>query len=80
MATKNVHRAYYQGKLVAYIWDIISSAQQKGIFVNGQDYVIKSKTAIKTYETKNTIDFGVPKDILMIRKNSMLTTYRQLGR
>ena len=65
---------------VAGFWDIISSAQQKGIFVNGQDYVIKPKTAIKTYETKNTIDFGVPKDILMIRKNSMLTTYRQLGR
>ena len=43
-------------------------------------FVIKPKTAIKTYETKNTIDFGVPKDILMIRKNSMLTTYRQLGR
>ena len=65
---------------VAGFWDIISSAQQKGSFVNGQDYVIKTKTTIKTYEAKNTIDFSAPKEILMIRKNSMLTTYRQLGR
>ena len=65
---------------VAGFWDIISSAQQKGSFVNGQDYVIKPKSSIKTYEAKTTIDFGVSKDILMIRKNSMLTTYRQLGR
>lgn len=65
---------------VAGFWDIISSAQQKGNFVNGQDYVIKPKSSIKTYETKATIDFGMSKDILMIRKNSMLTTYRQLGR
>ena len=46
----------------------------------GQDYIIKIKDRLRTNQQKNTIDFETPKQILMFRKNIMLTTYRQLGR
>lgn len=65
---------------VSGFWNIISSAQQKGIFMYGQDYIIKTKETIKTNKQKDPINFERPRQILMIRKNIMLATYRQLGR
>lgn len=65
---------------VSSFWNIISSAQQKGILMYGQDYIIKTKDRLRTNQQKTPIDFETPKQILMFRKNIMLTTYRQLGR
>lgn len=65
---------------VSGFWNIISSAQQKGILLCGQDYIIKTKETLRTNKSKEPIRFEVPRQILMIRKNIMLTTYRQLGR
>lgn len=65
---------------VSGFWNIISSAQQKGIFVYGQDYFIKIKDTLKTNKQKTAFEFETPRQILMIRKNIMLATYRQLGR
>lgn len=65
---------------VSGFWNIISSAQQKGIFVYGQDYIIKTKQTLKTNVQKKALNFEIPRQILMIRKNIMLATYRQLGR
>ena len=65
---------------VSGFWNIISSAQQKGIFMYGQDYIIKTKETIKTNKQKDPINFERPRQILMIRKNIMMATYRQLGR
>ena len=65
---------------VAGFWNIISSAQQKGIFIKNQDYKIKARYSIKTSKLEKPIKFDLPKKILMIRKNSMLATYRQFGR
>ena len=65
---------------VSGFWNIISSAQQKGIFVYGQDYVIKVKEKLRTNMQKEAFDFEQPRQILMVRKNIMMATYRQLGR
>ena len=65
---------------VSGFWNIISSAQQKGIFVYGQDYIIKIKDSVRTNKSKTPFEFESPQQILMIRKNIMLATYRQLGR
>jgi len=63
-------------------WDIISSAHQKGIFVYDQNYVIRLKERIKITKDKgkDELTFDPPRRILMIRKDSMLNTYRQLGK
>ena len=65
---------------VSGFWRIISSAQQKGTIMNGQHYVIKGKKSIKTNAQKEAIEFGDVRQILMIRKDIMLTTYRELGK
>lgn len=65
---------------VASFWNIISSAQQKGLFKEGEGYMIKTVTSLHTNQCKEPIVFDEPRQILMIRKNSMMTTYRQLGR
>lgn len=65
---------------VADFWNIISSAQQKGIVVYGQDFIIKTKTEFKTNTKKDGYVWEIPKRILMIRKNIMMATYRQLGK
>lgn len=65
---------------VSGFWNIISSAQQKGSFMYGQDYIIKTKDSLKTNKGKDAFHFEAPRQILMIRKNIMLATYRQLGR
>lgn len=65
---------------IAKFWDIISSAQQKGSFREGQDYIVKFKEKLSIGKDKNIFEFNPPKSILMIRKNSMMATYRQLGK
>lgn len=65
---------------LAGFWNIISSAQQKGLLVYGQDYIIRVREKIRTNISKEEIVFVKPKPILMLRKNIILTTYRQLGR
>ena len=64
------------------LWDIISSAHQKGIFVYDQNYVIRAKNRMKITKDKGKeeLTFTPPRRILMIRKDSMLNTYRQLGK
>ena len=64
------------------LWDIISSAHQKGIFVYDQNYVIRVKNRMKITKDKGKeeLTFTPPRRILMIRKDSMLNTYRQLGK
>lgn len=64
------------------LWDIISSAHQKGIFVYEQNYVIRTKDRMKITKDKGKeeLTFTPPRRILMIRKDSMLNTYRQLGK
>ena len=64
------------------LWDIISSAHQKGIFVCEQNYVIKARDRIKVTKDKGKeeLTFILPRKILMVRKDSMLNTYRQLGK
>ena len=64
------------------LWDIISSAHQKGIFVYEQNYVIRVKSRIKVTKDKGReeLTFDPPRRILMVRKDSMLNTYRQLGK
>ena len=42
--------------------------------MNGQHYVIKGKKSIKTNAQKEAIEFGDVRQILMIRKDIMLTT------
>ena len=63
-------------------WNIISGAHQKGIFVQDQNYVIKVKGSIKVGRDKGKAElvFDPPRRILMIRKDSMLNAYRQLGK
>lgn len=65
---------------VSNFWNIISSAQQKGIFLFGQDYVIKTRSQLRTNKSKDPLSWEEPRRILMIRKNIMMATYRQLGR
>ena len=64
------------------LWDIISSAHQKGIFMYEQNYVIRVKSRIKVTKDKGReeLTFDPPRRILMVRKDSMLNTYRQLGK
>lgn len=64
------------------LWDIISSAHQKGIFVYEQNYVIRVKSRIKVTKDKGKeeLAFDPPRRVLMVRKDSMLNTYRQLGK
>ena len=64
------------------LWDIISSAHQKGIFVYEQNYVIRVKSGIKVTKDKGReeLAFDPPRRVLMVRKDSMLNTYRQLGK
>ncbi|MBO5616111.1 MAG: DNA primase [Prevotella sp.] len=64
------------------LWDIISSAHQKGIFVYEQNYVIRVKERIKVTKDKGReeLTFDPPRRVLMVRKDSMLNTYRQLGK
>ena len=64
------------------LWDIISSAHQKGIFVYEQNYVIRVKSRIKVTKDKGKeeLAFDPPRLVLMVRKDSMLNTYRQLGK
>ena len=64
------------------LWDIISSAHQKGIFVYEQNYVIRVKSRIKVTKDKGReeLAFDPPRRVLMVRKDSMLNTYRQLGK
>ena len=64
---------------VALFWSIICSAQQKGIYLDKQNYKIEICTKLKTNKTKKEIRFAEPKKILMIRKNSSLATYQQYG-
>ena len=65
---------------LAGFWNIISSAQQQGQLMYGQDYIIKVKDKLRSSISKEVVEFLKPKPILMIRKNIMLATYRQLGR
>lgn len=65
---------------VSNFWNIISSAQQKGIFLFGQDYTIKTRDQLRTNKSKDPLSWEEPKRILMVRKNIMMATYRQLGR
>lgn len=65
---------------VSGFWNIISSAQQKGILMCDQDYIIKTKTELSTNMSETKIEWEAPKQVLLIRKNIMLATYRQLGR
>lgn len=65
---------------VAGFWNIISSAQQKGLLIKGQDYKIKNVNKIRTDKSDNIIDFEQTRTILMLRKNIVMTTYRQLGK
>lgn len=65
---------------VSNFWNIISSAQQKGIFLFGQDYTIKTRDQLRTNKSRDPLFWEEPRRILMIRKNIMMATYRQLGR
>lgn len=65
---------------VAKFWNIIDSAHQKGTFKEGQDYMVKRKDTLYSSLFSKPIDYEKPKEILMIRKNIMLATYRQLGK
>lgn len=65
---------------IAKFWNIIDSAHQKGMFKEGQDYVVRYKSVLHTNLRKQPFNFEREQAILMIRKNSMLATYRQLGR
>ena len=64
---------------VAHFWYVICSAQQKGIYLDKQDYKIEFCTKLKTNKTKVEKEFSVPKKILMIRKASSLATYQHYG-
>lgn len=65
---------------VSNFWNILSGAQQKGIFVFGQDYTIKTRGQLRTNKSREPLSWDEPRRILMVRKNIMLATYRQLGR
>ena len=65
---------------VAGFWNIISSAIQKGILMKDQDYKIRFKQKLRTSKQKDELDFEKSIPILMIRKNVMLSTYREQGR
>lgn len=65
---------------VAGFWNIISSAIQKGILIKDQDYKIRYKRKLRTSKQKEEMDFEKNIPILMIRKNVMLSTYREQGR
>ena len=60
-------------------WNILSSAQQKGRYMQGQDYLIKSKGMLKTNLKKDGISFTTERTILMIRKNISLAIYQEIG-
>ena len=64
---------------VALFWSIICSAQQKGIYLERQDYKIEFFTKLKTRKSKEEKELEVNKKILMIRKNSSLATYQHYG-
>jgi DNA primase catalytic core len=65
---------------VAGFWNIISSAIQKGILVKDQDYKIRYKEKLRTSKQREEIELGKSTPILMVRRNIMLSTYRELGR
>lgn len=65
---------------LAKFWDIISSAQQKGKFLEEQDFLVKPKELLKTNKHSDGLAFDASHEILMIRKNSALSTYREYGR
>ena len=64
---------------VAKFWNIIDSAHQKGMFKEGQDYMVKYKDKLYTNTQKTPWLFEASVPVLMIRQNSMLATYKQLG-
>ncbi len=64
---------------ISCFWTIISSAHQKGRFMHGQDYLIKSKGKLKTNIIKDGITFSPQRTILMIRKNISLAIYQEIG-
>ena len=64
---------------ISSFWTIISSAHQKGRFVHGQDYLIKSKGKLKTNKIKDGATFNPQRPILMIRKNISLAVYQEIG-
>ena len=65
---------------VAGFWNIISSSIQKGILMKDQDYKIRYKRKLRTSKQKEEMDFEKNIPILMIRKNVMLSTYREQGK
>ncbi|MBR6492191.1 MAG: DNA primase, partial [Bacteroidales bacterium] len=65
---------------VAGFWRIISSAQQKGLLMNEQDFVIKTKRLLRTNVQELPLEFEENRQILMFRKDIMLATYRELGK
>ena len=65
---------------VAGFWNIISSAIQKGILLKDQDYKIRYKQRLRTSKQKEEMDFEKNIPILMVRRNIILSTYRELGR
>lgn len=65
---------------IATFWNIISSAQQKGLLKEGQDFMIRTKDKFNVTSSKQPLMFNPPARILMIRKNITFMTYRQLGK
>ena len=65
---------------VSNFWSLISCAQQKGELINEKDYLIKSKNRLKTNKMKDGYEFGEPRQILMLRKNTALNAYQKIGR
>lgn len=65
---------------LAKFWNIISSAQQKGLLREGQDYLIKTKEKLNITQRKEPYVFAPPARVLMIRRNIFFTIYKQLGK
>ena len=65
---------------VTNFWSLISCAQQKGELINEKDYLIKSKSRLKTNKMRDGYEFGEPRQILMLRKNTAFNVYQKFGR
>ena len=65
---------------VSNFWSLISCAQQKGELINEKDYLIKSKSRLKTNKMRDGYEFGEPRQILMLRKNTAFNVYQKIGR
>lgn len=65
---------------VAAFWNIYSTAQQKGLVKEEQDFMLRMKDKLKVNQRKEAIEFTAPTRILMIRRSAIRGIYCQLGR